>query len=38
MSFKANREELNPQQIQQARQMGIESVINRYNKTKFFFL
>ncbi|CAF5040722.1 unnamed protein product, partial [Rotaria magnacalcarata] len=26
---KANREELSPQQIQQARQMGIESVIDR---------
>lgn len=28
-TFKANREELSPQQIQQARQMGIESVIDR---------
>ncbi|CAF3852699.1 unnamed protein product [Rotaria sp. Silwood2] len=27
--FKANRDELSPQQIQQARQMGIESVIDR---------
>lgn len=27
--FQANRGELNPQQIQQARQMGIESVIDR---------
>ncbi len=27
--FKANREELSPQQIQQARQMGIESIIDR---------
>jgi len=27
--FKANREELTPQQIQQAHQMGIESVIDR---------
>jgi len=27
--FQANREELNPQQIQQALQMGIESVIDR---------
>jgi hypothetical protein len=28
-SFKANRDELSPQQIQQARQTGIESVIDR---------
>jgi hypothetical protein len=28
-SFKANRDELTPQQIQQARQMGIESIIDR---------
>jgi len=28
-TLKANRDELNPQQIQQARQMGIESVIDR---------
>jgi hypothetical protein len=27
--FQGNREELTPQQIQQARQMGIESVIDR---------
>ena len=29
--FKANRDELTPQQIQQARQSGIESVIDRYD-------
>ncbi len=28
-TFKANRNELSPQQIQQAHQMGIESVIDR---------
>ncbi len=28
-TFKANRDELTPQQIQQAHQMGIESVIDR---------
>lgn len=28
-SFKANRDELTPHQIQQARQSGIESVIDR---------
>jgi hypothetical protein len=29
LSAKANRDELNPSQIQQARQMGIESIIDR---------
>ena len=29
LPIKANRDELNPSQIQQARQMGIESIIDR---------
>jgi len=29
LTFKANRDELSPQQIQQALQMGIESIIDR---------
>ena len=29
LSAKANRDELSPSQIQQARQMGIESIIDR---------